>query len=148
MRVTFFLGTAGITAIVVSLMTLFVFGSSHANSDLSDSDLSDKANTPAALIIPAAIIKAGKTVYNTTCFACHGKDGRGTIPGVPDFKSRKGPLKKSDEILQKHIEEGYQSPGSPLAMPPKGGNPKLTEKAIRSVIVFIRKSFTPFEKKE
>lgn len=136
MRVTFLLGTTGITAIVVSLMTMFAIDSSLANSDIND-----KADM-------AAILSNGQSVYNTTCFACHGKDGRGAIiPGVPDFKSRKGPMNKSDDILHKHIKEGYQSPGSPLAMPPNGGNPTLTDKDIRHVIAFIRKSFTPIKNK-
>ena len=55
--------------------------------------------------------------------------------GAYDFISK--PF-KSDEVLLKHITEGFMSKGSPMAMPPKGGNPTLTESDIRSVIGYLR----------
>jgi hypothetical protein len=45
---------------------------------------------------PAALGLAGKVVYDETCVACHGPDGTGVLPGVPDFTSKSGPLAKSD----------------------------------------------------
>ncbi|MFH1820201.1 MAG: cytochrome c, partial [Pseudomonadota bacterium] len=27
----------------------------------------------------------GQAVYNGTCIACHGSDGTGSLPGVPDL---------------------------------------------------------------
>ncbi len=32
--------------------------------------------------------KRGEKLYQTACAACHGPDGRGTVPGVPDFTKR------------------------------------------------------------
>ena len=81
---------------------------------------------------------SGEQVYNQTCIACHGADGGGAIPGVPDFKER---LSKSDEILFQHVIEGFQSPGSPMAMPPRGGNPNLSDQGIREVLSYIRNNF-------
>ncbi len=89
----------------------------------------------------AADVAAGKAVYSQTCIACHGADGKGTIPGVPDFTDKNTPLTKSAAELMKNINEGFQSKGSFMAMPSKGGNPTLTEADVRAVLAYIRAEF-------
>ncbi len=86
---------------------------------------------------------SGKAVYFNTCAACHGATGKGTVPGAPDFTSTSGPLAKNDKELIKNITVGFQSPGSLMAMPAKGGNPSLTSENIKSVLSFLRKTFSP-----
>ena len=81
---------------------------------------------------------SGEQIYKQTCVVCHGTDGKGAIPGVSDFKER---LSKSDDTLLQHIIEGYQSPGSPMAMPPRGGNPNLSDQDIREVLSYIKKTY-------
>lgn len=83
----------------------------------------------------------GKAAYETTCIACHGVSGKGEIPGVPNFTKKKGPLSKSDEALFLNILNGFQSPGSFMEMPARGGNPELTEQDIRDVIEYLREEF-------
>ncbi len=78
---------------------------------------------------------SGEQIYKQTCMACHGADGKGAISGVPDFKER---LSKSDDTFPKHIIEGFQSPGSSMAMLPKGGNPNLSDQDIRKVLSYIK----------
>lgn len=96
--------------------------------------------TPVALSKPATAA-SGQGIYTQTCVACHGADGSGGLPGVPDFTGKNSPLSKSDATLFKHIAEGFQSPGSPMAMPPKGGNPDLSAGDIESVLGYIRETF-------
>jgi cbb3-type cytochrome c oxidase subunit III len=84
---------------------------------------------------------AGQEVFNQTCVECHGRDGRGAIEGAPDFTQEKGRLTKSDEVLLQHIVDGFQSPGSPTAMPPKGKNDSLTILDIRNVLAYLHEYF-------
>ena len=84
---------------------------------------------------------AGKAIYSQTCIACHGANGKGAIPGVADFTAKDGSLAKSDGELLKNISEGFQSPGSFMAMPPKGGNPTLMEADMRAVLAYLRAEF-------
>ena len=88
-----------------------------------------------------ADIAAGQEVFSQTCVACHGANGKGAIPGVADFTDKDGSLSKPDAELIKNVTEGFQSPGSFMAMPPKGGNPGLTEADIAAVIAYLRASF-------
>jgi mono/diheme cytochrome c family protein len=84
---------------------------------------------------------SGAAVYQQTCVACHGANGKGAIPGAPDFTSASGPLTNSDAVLLQRIISGYQSPGSPMAMPPRGGNPKLTDGDLKNALSYIRSKF-------
>ena len=95
--------------------------------------------------LPSAVAPAtmssglsGQEIYSQTCIACHGADGKGAMPGVPNFKER---LSKSDDILFKHITEGFQTPGSPMAMPARGGNPNYTNQDLRETLSYIRNNF-------
>ena len=84
---------------------------------------------------------AGKAIFSQTCIACHGANGKGTIPGVRDFTKVDGPLAKSDAELAKSISEGLATPGAALTMPAKGGNPSLTDGDILSLIAYLRSEF-------
>lgn len=84
---------------------------------------------------------SGKDIYNQTCIACHGAAGKGAFAGVPDFTLKDGRLAKPQDELLHNIINGYQSPGSPMAMPAKGGNANLTESDLRNVLEYIRDAF-------
>jgi len=89
-------------------------------------------------------VKKGAEVYEGTCIACHGGNGKGEIEGVPDFTSPKGPLAmKADEVLLDHITNGFESPDSVLGMPELGGNEDLTEQDVIDVLAYLRASFLP-----
>ena len=65
-----------------------------------------------ALFVPpasAANIAAGRQVYQNTCAMCHGADGKGTLPGMPNFHQTGGVLSLSDRVLFDRIEHGYKS---------------------------------------
>ncbi len=86
-------------------------------------------------------VMSGAGLYNQTCIACHGGNGKGTVPGAPDLTKPDGPLNQSDDVLMQHIIGGYQSPGSPMAMPPKGGNMNLSNEEMWEILVYMKESF-------
>ena len=86
--------------------------------------------------------KAGSAIYHETCVACHGENGRGVVPGTPDFtKTGGGVLSKPHSVLTEHIENGFQEPGAPLAMPAQGGIPDLTDQDAKNVHAYLHKAF-------
>lgn len=89
----------------------------------------------------ASNVVAGQAIYSQTCVAGHGANGKGAIPGVADLTANDGPLSKSDAQLLKSMMEGFQSPGSSLAMPAKGGNPTLTEADLNAVLAYLQAEF-------
>lgn len=86
-------------------------------------------------------IQAGGQVYAQTCIVCHGADGKGAIPGTSDFTRGDCPLAKSDDVLLQHAERGFQTPGSPMAMPPNGGNASMSGEDLKDAIAYMRRSF-------
>jgi len=80
-------------------------------------------------------------IYQSACVACHGVDGAGALPGVPDLTIAGGPLALDDDVLLKRTVEGFQSPGSPMAMPPRGGNPELGDEDLKAAIRYMRERF-------
>ena len=99
---------------------------------------------PGALIslsAPASEPGRGQAVYNGTCIACHGGDGTGSLPGVPDLTGKTGLLSQDDSILLGRMADGFQTPGSSMVMPPKGGNPALTDADLKAVLKYMRNEF-------
>jgi mono/diheme cytochrome c family protein len=83
--------------------------------------------------------KAGSGIYHNTCITCHGEDGHGTRRGMPDLTT--GVMAYSSSSLTEHIRHGFQTRRRPLAMPPKGGNPDLTDEDIRNVLSYLHHAF-------
>lgn len=83
----------------------------------------------------------GDKIFHETCVMCHGEDGRGAVPGAPDFTAKDTPLKKPEALLRSHIRNGFQAPGNPMAMPPKGANPDLSDQDLLDVQQYLHKRF-------
>lgn len=86
----------------------------------------------------AGNVSAGRSIYSQSCAACHGSSGQGAFSDVPNIRGRLG---KPASTLVQNVIRGFQSPGSAMAMPPKGGNPGLSTADIQSVVAYMKATF-------
>jgi len=88
----------------------------------------------------------GKHMYDQNCLPCHGSDGVGAFAGISDLTQAEAfnAGMASDEVLFKYLEpikQGVKSSSGGVSMPPKGGNPNLTDQDIREVLKYMREKF-------
>ncbi|MFC4311888.1 c-type cytochrome [Steroidobacter flavus] len=87
----------------------------------------------AAASTPAAN-DAGASVYNKTCFVCHGSGAGGapTLGAREDWAPR---VAQGKDTLHKHAIEGFN--GEKGVMPAKGGNLSLSEDDVKAAVDYI-----------
>ncbi len=73
----------------------------------------------------------GKVIYDNLCTACH-TNGVGKAPTL-DHGHWDARIAQGKDTLYKHAVEGYTGPDGGI-MPPKGGNPALTEEQIHATV--------------
>jgi cytochrome c5 len=86
-----------------------------------------QAQAPAAK--PAAAAD-GKAVYDKTCFACHAQSVAGS-PKLGDKAAWAPRIPQGIDALVQSVSKGKG------AMPPKGGNPALTDAELRAAVDFM-----------
>jgi cytochrome c5 len=86
-----------------------------------------KFKEPAA---PKQAAADGKAVYDKICFACHAQSVAGS-PKLGDKAAWAPRIKQGMDTLVQSVIKGKG------AMPPKAGNPALTDAEIRSAIDFM-----------
>jgi disulfide bond formation protein DsbB len=84
----------------------------------------------------------GEEQFNSICIACHGAGGVGVEGLGKPFTTSEFLLSVSDEELLEFIKTGRPT-SDPLNttgvdMPPKGGNPALTDEQILDIIAYVR----------
>ncbi len=131
---------ANLPGSVADDIKVFLMSSAMAEKQYSSAPPQRAATASFAYLAPGDVVH-GKEIFSQTCIACHGADGKGTIPGVPDLTAADGRLVNPDDLLLTNIIKGYQSEGSLMAMPPMGGNPDLTEQDMADVLAYMRKEY-------
>jgi len=87
-------------------------------------------------------LEAAKALFVATCSACHGPDGKGIEGLGKDFTASEFVAQSSDAELVEFIKVG-RAADDPLnttgiVMPPKGGNPTLTDSDLLAIVTYIR----------
>jgi cytochrome c oxidase subunit 3 len=86
--------------------------------------------------------ETGKPLFLGTCYTCHGVSGEGIIRQGASLRDSQFIADHTDEELLTFLQVGRQ-PFDPestmkLLMPPRGGNPTLTDEKITHVIAYVR----------
>lgn len=79
----------------------------------------------------------GKVIYDNLCSACH-TNGIGLAPTL-DHSHWDRRIAQGKDTLYKHAIEGFTGPDGGI-MPPKGGNPALTEDQIHATVDWMLSS--------
>lgn len=85
---------------------------------------------------------AGEAIYQATCSACHAPDAGGVDGLGPSLASSEFVQSMSDEELVAFITVGRDT-GNPenttgVAMPPRGGNPALSDEDLLDIVAWLR----------
>lgn len=97
--------------------------------------------TTAVFSISVNADSTGEKLFMQNCMVCHADDGSGAMPGVSDLTEAREWLAISDSQLLVRLKAGIQKKGAPVSMPPKGGNPELSDSDLIMIIRFMRKEF-------
>jgi disulfide bond formation protein DsbB len=85
---------------------------------------------------------AGKATFDTVCIACHGPGGVGVEGLGKPFTTSEFLLTVNDQELLEFIKTGrpISDPANTTGvdMPPKGGNPALTDEQLTDIIAYVR----------
>lgn len=110
-----------------------------------DERLASEEDAPAVdaeAMLRAATAGIGRDQYRASCSACHGQRGEGVQGvGLPlvgtDFVNN-----STDQVLASLIKSGrpiwHADNQTGMDMPPKGGNPSLTDAQIDDIVKYIR----------
>jgi cytochrome c5 len=83
-------------------------------------------------------VAQGEQVYNNTCAACHAMGVAGA-PKLGDKAAWAPRIAQGEQVMFQHAKMGFQ--GKTGFMPPKGGNPALTDEQLRAAVDYmVRKS--------
>lgn len=85
---------------------------------------------------------AGESLFQGTCSACHGPDAKGLPALGKDLTTSEFTQNSSDQELLDFVKVG-RPVGDPentqgIDMPPKGGNPALSDEDILNIIAYVR----------
>ena len=134
---------------IVALSLILTFGitacggsSSTSSQSSSSESSSSQAEVAEEEAVSSGDPEAGKELFSGTCMACHGPAGEGVPNLGKDMTTSEFIAGKTDSELVDFIKVG-RDPSDPLnstgvAMPPKGGNPALSDEDLLDIIAFIR----------
>lgn len=125
--------------LVMALALVACGGGEEAATDASAGDAGGDTETE---MVSAGDPVAGEEQYNQVCIACHGPGGEGVEGLGKPFTTSEFVRTHSDQELLEFVKQGrpISDPENTTGvdMPPKGGNPALTDEQIMDIIAYIR----------
>ncbi len=141
---------------ISALVAVTVAGCGGGTKAPSSAGASSTSGTPAASSTPAASTTAssgastteasaaqGEKLFKQTCATCHGPNGKGLPHLGKDLTTSKFAEGKTDKQLVDFLKVGRPA-SDPLNtthvdMPPRGGNPALTDQDLLSIVMYVHK---------
>lgn len=133
------------TIIILALVALVACGGDDKKEEAAPAQQQEQPTAAPQAAAPAAPVgdaANGGKVFATACVACHGPEGKGVQGLGKDLTTSEWVAQQSDEQLVEFIKVGRDA-GDALnttgvAMPPKGGNPAMSEQEIADIVAFVR----------
>lgn len=118
----------------VIALTVFTFGLVACGGGGGDAGGGDGASSE--------LVAQGEKHYMQTCATCHGKDAEGLPNLGKGLLDNEFIQETSDaemvEFLKKGRPASHPDNTRGVDMPPKGGNPALTEEDLRAITAYVR----------
>lgn len=87
-------------------------------------------------------VAAGGVIFASTCSACHGPDAKGLPNLGKDLTTSEYVRDNDDETLLQLLiggrPSGHELNTTGVDMPPRGGNPSLSDDDLKTVVVYMR----------
>ena len=80
-------------------------------------------------------IDMGQRVFQGLCISCH--SGLPGIPKLGDKAAWENRIAQGMALLYERSIKGFISAGGIIAMPPKGGNPNLTDEEVKAAVDYM-----------
>lgn len=130
-----------ITVLLILTFSLVACGSG-SGSEREQPAAPAKQEEPTAVPAPVGDAAEGQENFVKTCSACHGPEGKGIEGLGKDMTTSEFIAGKSDAELVAFVKVG-RTTSDPLNttgvdMPPKGGNPALSEDDLFDIVAHIR----------
>ena len=101
-----------------------------------------KKATPTPAGLSPETLAQGKQLYEQSCSACHGPVAKGLPNLGKDLTTSEFAKGLSDDQLLDFVKKGRPVGDSAnttgVDMPPKGGNPALTDDQLKAIIAYVR----------
>lgn len=137
----------GMGVLALTVLFLFIFGCGGQKSSGQQEEVQQPQKPAATTTQPVASVHKGdpvkgKTYFLQFCSSCHGQNALGLKGLGKDLVHSQFVAQKTDEQLLEYVKKGrpvndpLNTTGVP--MPPKGGNPALTDEQILDIIAYLR----------
>lgn len=130
---------------LMALALLLMALSACGDTEEAPSPVSAATEVPAATEAPAEVEETsltGAEIYGGLCIACHGPDAKGVPNLGKDLTTSDFLASQSDAEMVDFIAEGrpadHPDNTTGVAMPPRGGNPSLTDEDLAAVVSYLR----------
>jgi len=129
------------TLMIVSML-LAACGGGAGNGNTNANAGNNSNNESKQEDAPLSQLDRGKEIFSGLCIACHGADAKGVAGLGKNLIESEFLASSTDEEMVAFVAEGrpatHPDNTTGVDMPPRGGNPNLTDEDLLAVITYLR----------